>query len=111
MPLPENLLDPGRSKGRVAAVHGSVIDFAFAEGALPTINEAVSIDWGLGSPLIAEVQQHLGPTMVRAVALGGTAGLRRGTSAYASGGPIRAPVGAAVLGRLLNAIGAPTDRG
>jgi F-type H+-transporting ATPase subunit beta len=97
--------------GRVSAVHGSVIDITFADGTLPAINEAVTLEWDLGSPLIAEVQQHLGPTIVRAVALGGTAGLQRGASACALGAPLRAPVGAAVLGRLLNAVGEPTDRG
>ncbi len=80
-------------------------------GALPAITDAVAIDWDLGPPLVAEVQQHLGPAMVRVVALGGTAGLRRGTGVRALGAPIRAPVGDAVLGRLLNAIGEPVDRG
>jgi F-type H+/Na+-transporting ATPase subunit beta len=106
-----NLLDPGRSQGRVTAVHGSVIDIAFADGMLPAINEAVTLEWDLGSPVIAEVQQHLGPTIVRAVALGGTAGLQRGASARPLDAPLRAPVGAAVLGRLLNAVGEPTDQG
>jgi F-type H+-transporting ATPase subunit beta len=78
---------------------------------LPAINEAVAIEWDLGPPLVAEVQQHLGPAMVRAVALGGTAGLRRGTAARALGTPICTPVGDAVLGRLLDAVGEPSDRG
>ncbi len=97
--------------GRVAAVHGSVVDLAFAQGMLPAINEAVAIEWDLGPPLVAEVQQHLGPEMVRGVALGSTAGLRRGTRVRALGAPIRAPVGDAVLGRLLGAIGEPIDHG
>jgi F-type H+-transporting ATPase subunit beta len=78
---------------------------------LPAINEAVAIEWDLGPPLVAEVQQHLGPAMVRAVAFGGTAGLRRGIAARALGTPICAPVGDAVLGRLLGAVGEPSDRG
>ena len=97
--------------GRVAAVHGSVVDLSFAGAMLPAINEAVAIEWDLGPPLVAEVQQHLGPAMVRAVALGGTAGLRRGAVARALGTPICAPVGDAVLGRLLDAVGEPSDRG
>jgi F0F1-type ATP synthase beta subunit len=97
--------------GRVAAVHGSVVDLAFAQGMLPAINEAVAVEWDLGPPLVAEVQQHLGPEMVRGVALGNTAGLRRGTRVRALGAPIRAPVGDAVLGRLLGAIGEPIDHG
>jgi len=104
-------LESDPRSGRVAAVHGSIIDIAFDRGTLPAINEAVAIEWDVGPPLIAEVQQHLGPAMVRVVALGGTAGLRRGSSATALGEPLRAPVGEPVLGRLLDAIGGPIDRG
>jgi F-type H+/Na+-transporting ATPase subunit beta len=92
--------------GRVVAVRGSVLDIRFGMGMLPAINEAVAIDWDLGSPLLAEIQQHIDQTTVRAVALAETAGLRRGTAARALGAQVTAPVGKAVLGRLLNA-----DRG
>jgi F-type H+-transporting ATPase subunit beta len=97
--------------GGITAVRGSVVDISFAAGNLPAIDEAVAIDWDLDPPLVAEVQQHLGPETVRAVALGSTAGLRRGTVARALGAPIRVPVGEAVLGRLLDAVGTPADRG
>jgi F-type H+/Na+-transporting ATPase subunit beta len=111
MPVSVEPLESAPRSGRVVAVHGSVVDIAFAGRMLPAINEAVAIEWDLGPPLVAEVQQHLGPAMVRAVALGGTAGLRRGTRSRALGAPIRAPVGDAVLGRLLSVIGEPIDRG
>jgi F-type H+/Na+-transporting ATPase subunit beta len=104
-------LEPDPPLGRVTAVHGSVVDIAFVGGILPAIADAVAIDWDLGPPLVAEVQQHLGPAVVRVVALGGTAGLRRGTAVQPLRAPIRVPVGDAVLGRLLNAIGAPVDHG
>jgi F-type H+/Na+-transporting ATPase subunit beta len=97
--------------GRVAAVHGSVIDVRFSPGALPAIEEAVAVEWDFGPPLIAEVQQHLNATTVRAVALENTSGLKRGIAVRAMGAPIRVPVGEPVLGRLLNAIGEPTDLG
>jgi F-type H+-transporting ATPase subunit beta len=97
--------------GRVAAVHGSVIDVRFPVGALPALEEAVAIEWRLGCPLIAEVQQHLNATTVRAVALESTSGLKRGVVAHATGSPIRVPVGEPVLGRLLNALGEPADFG
>jgi F-type H+-transporting ATPase subunit beta len=97
--------------GRVVAVHGSVVDIAFPDGVLPHIDEAVAIAWDRGAPLLVEVQQHLGPARVRAVALGPTAGLKRRTEARALGGPISVPVGEAVLGRLVNAVGEPIDRG
>jgi F-type H+/Na+-transporting ATPase subunit beta len=97
--------------GQLTAVHGSVVDIRFAEGALPDINESIAIERDQGTPLIAEVQQHLDSMTVRAVALDNTAGLSRGASARATGAPIRVPVGDAVLGRLLNAVGEPADRG
>ena len=103
--------DTDRRLGRVVAVHGSVVDIAFPDRVLPAINDAVAIEWDLGPPLVAEVQQHLGPAMVRVVALGNTAGLRRSTPARAVGAPIRAPVGDAVLGRLLDVLGQPVDHG
>ncbi|HXP31607.1 MAG TPA: F0F1 ATP synthase subunit beta [Stellaceae bacterium] len=97
--------------GRVIAVHGSVVDIGFPAHHLPGIGEAVAIRWDMGAPLTAEVQQHLSAASLRAVALESTAGLRRGTPVEAAGAPIRVPVGDAVLGRLLNVLGEPTDRG
>jgi len=97
--------------GQVVAVHGSVIDVRFPADALPAINEALAIEWDRGPPLIAETQQHLEATLARAVALESTAGLRRGVPVRATGAPLQAPVGEAVLGRLLNVLGAPADRG
>jgi F-type H+-transporting ATPase subunit beta len=103
--------DGAIAPGQVVAVHGSVLDVRFPANALPAINEALAIEWDRGRPLIAEVQQHLGATLARAVALENTAGLRRGVLVRATGAPLRAPVGEAVLGRLLNALGEPADRG
>ena len=105
MTEPESL-----SPGRIIAARGSVLDIEFRAGALPAIHEAVAI----GPPecsLMAEVQQHLNPITVRAVALQSTAGLRRGSPVQRTGGPITAPVGEAVLGRLLNVLGQPIDHG
>ena len=100
-----------RLSGQLTAIHGSVVDIRFAEGVLPDINESIAIERDPGTSLIAEVQQHLDSMTVRAVALGNTAGLSRGASARAMGAPIRVPVGDAVLGRMLNAVGEPADRG
>ncbi len=103
--------EPATSRGHVVAVHGSVVDVRFPQGDLPAITEAVSIDRDIGGALIAEVQLHLDATTTRAVSLDNTAGLKRGAPAHATGGPIQVPVGEPVLGRLLNAIGEPADRG
>ena len=100
-----------QSAGQLTAIHGSVVDIRFPDGVLPAINEGIAIERAKGNALIAEVQQHLDAATVRAVALDNTAGLSRGALARALGAPIRVPVGDAVLGRLLNAVGEPADRG
>jgi F-type H+-transporting ATPase subunit beta len=100
-----------QTSGRVLAVYGSVVDIGFADGDLPAIQDAVLIEWDLGPPLVAEIQQHIDATTARAVALQNTAGLKRGTPARALGKPIQVPVGEPVLGCLLNAVGEPIDRG
>jgi len=97
--------------GRITAVHGSVLDVRFATGSLPAIREAVAVEWDMGRPLIAEVEQHLDPRTARAVALENTSGLRRGTTVRGLGAPISVPVGEPVLGRLLDAVGQVADRG
>lgn len=97
--------------GVVTAVRGSVLDVRFSGGPLPEISHGVFIDRGNGNRLIAEVQQHLDRQTVRVVALEGTSGLKRGARAEATGSAIRVPVGRSVLGRLMNAIGEPIDRG
>ena len=101
----------GQALGRLTAVHGSVVDVRFPAGILPAIDEGIEIERDGNRPLVAEVQQHLDPLTVRAVALDSTAGLSRGAAVHATGTPIRVPVGDAVLGRVLNVTGEPADRG
>jgi F-type H+-transporting ATPase subunit beta len=86
-----------------------VIDVDYRSGPLPRINNAIVID-SQEMQLIAEVQEHLNEHTVRAVAMENTAGLSRGVQACDSGGPIEVPIGEPVLGRLVNALGAPIDR-
>jgi F-type H+-transporting ATPase subunit beta len=88
-----------------------VVDVRFPAGDLPAVDEGIEIERDARSPLLAEVQQHLDPITVRAVALGSTTGLSRGAGVRATGASIRVPVGDVVLGRLLNAVGEPADRG
>src|SRR5438045_166097 len=59
---------------------------------------------------IAEVQQHLGEGRVRCVSMQPTDGMVRGMVAEDLGGPITIPVGAGVLGRVMNVIGEPVDQ-
>ncbi|SLN25933.1 F0F1 ATP synthase subunit beta [Roseisalinus antarcticus] len=98
------------SDGRVVAVRGAVVDVHFA-GELPAINAALLVRWDRPGALTLEVQSHLDPRTVRAVAFQSTEGLARGVSVAATRGPVTVPVGPAVLGRLLDVLGAPQDNG
>jgi F-type H+-transporting ATPase subunit beta len=103
------------SVGKVRQVVGPVVDVEFPGGKLPAIynalkvsNPAISKDAG---NLVLEVAQHLGESMVRAIAMDTTDGLVRGMDVSDTGAPIAMPVGSAVLGRILNVTGAPVDGG
>jgi len=100
--------------GRVVQVIGPVVDVAFEEQKLPPIYSAVRItSEGFDVPdpidVIAEVQQHLGESRVRAVSMQPTDGMVRGMKAIDTGAPISVPVGREMLGRIVNVIGEPVD--
>ncbi len=97
--------------GSIVRVAGVVIDAEFPSGQLPSINNALVIRTGDGGELVAEVQEHIGPRVARAVAMGPTAGLRRGLAVVNTDSPIRVPVGPATLGRMFNVLGQPIDGG
>ncbi len=97
--------------GRIEEIQGVVIEATFAEGELPAIYNAITIDRGDGETLVCEVQQHLGDDRVRAVAMDTTDGLARGTAVVDTGGPITVPVGKGTLGRIFNLLGEPIDLG
>jgi len=99
------------SDGCVVAVRGAVVDVTFADRTLPPVDDALLILSDDLAPVLAEVQAHLSETTVRALALQSTAGLRRGARVHPCGDPIQAPVGEAVLGRLLDVSGAARDDG
>ncbi len=86
-----------------------MIDVEFPDGALPALSEALIIEWDGAYQVVIEVEEHLDPHAVRAVAMQNTAGLQRGCPVRRTGGPISVPVGAKVLGRLINVVGEPID--
>ena len=94
--------------GRVAEVHGPVVDVACTT--LPPLHRMlqVAID---GTTAVLEVLHHLDARHVRTVALHRTAGLRRAALVHDSGGSLRVPVSGGCLGRLLDAFGRPLDGG
>ncbi len=97
------------NQGKILEVVGARVDIDFSEGALPDILNAVKVERYDGTELVLEVQQHLGESRVRAVAMDTTDGLVRGALATDTGGPITVPVGDAVLGRVFDVTGQPID--
>ncbi len=97
--------------GKVTQVIGPVIDAEFSgEGVkLPRILNALKIEREGREDLILEVQQHLGESRVRAIAMDATEGIERGMPVIDIGTNISVPVGEEIRGRLFNVIGNPID--
>jgi F-type H+-transporting ATPase subunit beta len=96
-------------KGTVQSVIGPVVDFAFPQGQLPEIYDAIKVIAEDGAVMTFEVEQQIGNNTVRTVSMGSTDGLRRGMIGTSDGRPITVPVGPATLGRLFNVVGDPID--
>ena len=94
--------------GEISEVHGPVIVIACDE--LPMQRRGLRAHIGKET-FWFEVHQHLDRRHVRAITLHRSAGLRRGVPVYDTGGPLRVPVSAGCLGRLLNVFGEPLDGG
>ena len=101
------------SKGRVTRVQGSVIDVEFPAGHLPDIYNALTVNLSQSSntegesltTIMLEVEQHLGDSTVRTVALKPTDGLVRGATVTDTGGPIMVPVGDVTKGHVFDVAG------
>jgi len=93
--------------GRITQIIGAVVDVQF-EGHLPAILNAIETK-NAGNRLVLEVAQHLGESTVRTIAMDSTEGLVRGQEVTDTGAPIKVPVGAGTLGRIINVIGEPVD--
>ncbi|MEM7367591.1 MAG: F0F1 ATP synthase subunit beta [Bacteroidota bacterium] len=105
------MADSNKNIGTVAQVIGPVIDAEFSgEGAtLPKILNSLHIERPGQDPLVLEVQQHLGESRVRAIAMDSTDGVERGMPVIDTGATISVPVGDSIRGRLFNVTGAPID--
>jgi len=97
-------------QGQISQILGAVVDVKFEDGDLPQLMTALEIDRNDQSPLVLEIQQHLGEQTARCVAMDSTDGLTRGMSVRNTGQPISVPVGQGTLGRLLNILGEPIDQ-
>ena len=96
------------NQGVILGVSGPVVDVFFENRRLPKIREELFVVIRKNRRVM-EVAQHLSATMVRCIMLGASEGLHRDMKVYASGSPIRVPVGEAVLGRLFDALGNTID--
>lgn len=93
--------------GSLISVVGPVADVQFDVQSLPPIHTLLYVQSEPRVPL--EVVSQLGEGKVRCIALAATEGLSLGLAVEDTGGPISVPVGEAVLGRTLNALGEPID--
>jgi F-type H+/Na+-transporting ATPase subunit beta len=106
------------SIGKIVQVIGPVVDVEFEPGRLPAIYNALLVQgvenkdiFSYSQKLTLEVAQHLGESQVRTVAMASTDGLTRGMTVEDTGKPISIPVGKETLGRILNIVGEPVDKG
>src|SRR5215218_2504779 len=105
--LDSTVLNYNHGTGRISQVIGAGVDVSF-DGELPAILNALETT-NNGNRLVLEVAQHLGESTVRTIAMDTTEGLVRGGEVTDTGLPIRVPVGAGTLGRIMNVIGEPID--
>ena len=96
-----------QSVGHITQVISAVVDVHFEEGLPPILNALETTNQG--HRLVLEVAQQLGENTVRTVAMDTSEGLVRGQEVRDTGGPISVPVGASLLGRIINVIGEPVD--
>jgi F-type H+/Na+-transporting ATPase subunit beta len=100
------------AEGRVVQIIGPVVDAEFPPDEIPEINTALEVDLTLDGDtqtVVCEVAQHIGSSMVRAIAMRPTDGMVRGTTVRSTGRPITMPVGQEVLGHVYNVLGQPLD--
>jgi F-type H+/Na+-transporting ATPase subunit beta len=106
-------MSKGVNKGKIVQVIGPVVDVEF-EQEVPPIYQALTVEFTKPgekgkSSLTLEIQQHLGDSWVRTVAMSSTEGLKRGYEVVDTGAPISMPVGEEVMGRIFNVTGDPVD--
>jgi F-type H+-transporting ATPase subunit beta len=105
----EQIQEENRNHGTIIRLVGVVVDVEFESGYLPSIYNALLVKVRSGEDLILEIQEHVGTKVVRAIAMGSTAGLRRGMVVIDLEKPIEVPIGRKTLGRLFNVLGQPID--
>jgi F-type H+-transporting ATPase subunit beta len=93
--------------GIVVAIRGSIVDVSF-DGRTPPIYSLLRT--GANQEMAIEVLVLLDEHRIRGIALTPTQGLARGDRVDYSGGPLQAPVGPGILGRMFDVFGKAIDR-
>lgn len=89
--------------GHIVKIRGGVVDVQFTNYS-PRVHELLMV-----GDIHLEVAALLEQGVVRCIALASIRGLGLAAEVQATGGPITVPVGDAVLGRMLDALGRPLD--
>jgi F-type H+-transporting ATPase subunit beta len=100
------------SEGRIVSVTGPVIEVEFPPDRMPEINYALRIERTMGEEtdwITAEVAQHVGESIVKAICLKPMDGVIRGAKVLNTGSAITVPVGQQTLGHVFNVLGEPVD--
>ena len=92
--------------GAVVSVRGSVVDVRFDLHLPPIYSLLHAEDWKIAIEVLAQLDPH----HVRGIALTPTQGLVRGSAVEDTGGPLKAPVGKAILSRMFDVFGDAIDR-
>ena len=93
--------------GAIVSVRGSVVDVRFDKH-LPPIYSLLRA--GDDGQIVIEVLAQRDSRHVRGIALTPTQGLARGMAVEDTGGPLKAPVGKAILARMFDVFGKVIDR-
>ena len=100
-----------KSKGRVVAVQGPVVDVKFSNsGDVPNIFNVIYTQTVNAEEIVLEVAEHLTGNIARCIAINSTINLQRNAEALASNTPIQIPAGEALYGRIINMLGEPIDQ-
>jgi F-type H+/Na+-transporting ATPase subunit beta len=99
-----------RATGTVAAIESSVVDVSFPDS-VPPLRTCLKTETRNGGEVILEILHHIDEQTARCVALTPTEGLERNVAVENTGGPVSIPVSEKLLGRMINVLGRPLDRG
>src|SRR3989337_1866719 len=110
----ERLSASGKAEadGRILRITGPVIEVEFPPNDLPELAFALTVERTAGGKtdtITAEVSQHIGESVVKAICMKQTDGLVRGAPVKNTGAPITVPVGPNTLGHVYNVLGEPVD--